>query len=420
MDDEYGQMNGGGRQRGDFLYTCSNQTTMSFHLQSSADHQQCLQSPAHVKTEEITKSSCTNHHLGQQRKLRCPLQGMGNESSSSNQVESIKAKIVAHPRYSDLLEAYMDCQKIGAPPDVATKLEAARQELEKRQMHLQVASPDAAKDPELDQFMEAYCDMLVKYREELTRPLQEAMDFMRRIEAQLNILSNGPVRIFNSDDKDVGAGSSDDDQENSAGETELPEIDPRAEDRELKNHLLKKYSGYLGSLKQELSKKRKKGKLPKEARQKLLTWWEMHYKWPYPSESEKLALAESTGLDQKQINNWFINQRKRHWKPSEDMQFMVMEGPHSQNAAGPCSTFLKSATRSPEKTAKRVRERYEIPAAGSCRSKRDQDRTRRRCATRWIALSAGRPPGAAAAGTSRPFTSRFPRDSTASAALGPA
>ncbi|KAK4387634.1 Homeobox protein knotted-1-like 2 [Sesamum angolense] len=50
-------------------------------------------------------------------------------------------------------------------------------------------------------------------------------------------------------------------------------------------------------------------------------------------ESEKLALAESTGLDQKQINNWFINQRKRHWKPSEDMQFMVMDGLHPQSAA---------------------------------------------------------------------------------------
>lgn len=83
-------------------------------------------------------------------------------------------------------------------------------------------------------------------------------------------------------------GSSDEEQENSGGETELPEIDPRAEDRELKNHLLRKYSGYLSSLKQELSKKKKKGKLPKEARQKLLSWWELHYKWPYPSVCESL------------------------------------------------------------------------------------------------------------------------------------
>ena len=51
---------------------------------------------------------------------------------------------------------------------------------------------------------------------------------------------------------------------------------------------------------------------------------------------EKIALAESTGLEQKQINNWFINQRKRHWKPSEEMQFAVMDGfhhPAPQNAA---------------------------------------------------------------------------------------
>lgn len=31
--------------------------------------------------------------------------------------------------------------------------------------------------------------MLVKYREELTRPLQEAMEFLRRVETQLNSLS---------------------------------------------------------------------------------------------------------------------------------------------------------------------------------------------------------------------------------------
>uniref|UniRef100_A0A7N2LUB9 ELK domain-containing protein n=1 Tax=Quercus lobata TaxID=97700 RepID=A0A7N2LUB9_QUELO len=60
-------------------------------------------------------------------------------------------------------------------------------------------------------------------------------------------------------------------------------IDPQAEDRELKGQLLCKYSGYLGSLKQDFMKKRKKGKLPKEARQQLLDWWSRHYKWPYPS-----------------------------------------------------------------------------------------------------------------------------------------
>ncbi|XWS21335.1 hypothetical protein CRYUN_Cryun30bG0046700 [Craigia yunnanensis] len=350
--EEYNQLSENGTPRGNFLYASpvlapnsspygrassgsnvSNQQTQmplnSFHLLSS----ECYQSEAHpiVKTEASTSQHGQKFHYPLLRGHQAiHHQQEGNESSS--EVEAIKAKIIAHPQCSNLLEAYMDCQKVGAPPEVVARLAAAQQEFEARQRS-SVTSRDTSKDPELDQFMEAYYDMLVKYREELTRPIQEALDFMRRIEAQLNMFSNGPVQIFNSDEKYEGVGSSEEDQDNSGGETELPEIDPRAEDRELKNHLLRKYSGYLSSLKQELSKKKKKGKLPKEARQKLLSWWELHYKWPYPSETEKVALAESTGLDQKQINNWFINQRKRHWKPSEDMQFMVMDGLHPQNAA---------------------------------------------------------------------------------------
>ncbi|XP_059279513.1 homeotic protein knotted-1 isoform X3 [Lycium ferocissimum] len=285
--------------------------------------------PMIVKTEGGSTSHHHHHHTFNYPSIIRHHQTVQNhhESTEANSsggevLEALKAKIIAHPQCSNLLDAYMDCQKVGAPPEVVARLSAVRQEFEARQ-RASLTDRDVSKDPELDQFMEAYFDMLVKYREELTRPLQEAMEFMRKIETQLNML----------EDKCEGVGSSEEDQDNSGGETELPEIDPRAEDRELKNHLLRKYSGYLSSLKQELSKKKKKGKLPKDARQKLLTWWELHYKWPYPSESEKVALAESTGLDQKQINNWFINQRKRHWKPSEDMQFMVMDGLHPQSAA---------------------------------------------------------------------------------------
>ena len=38
---------------------------------------------------------------------------------------------------------------------------------------------------------EAYCNMLVKYREELTRPIDEAMEFLKRVEAQLDSISGG-------------------------------------------------------------------------------------------------------------------------------------------------------------------------------------------------------------------------------------
>ncbi|CAL9160094.1 unnamed protein product [Musa hybrid cultivar] len=267
----------------------------------------------------------------------------GASSSSSHlppsDVDAIKAKIVSHPQYSSLLAAYIDCQKarppllVGAPPEVVARLSVVAQELEMRQ-RANFICRDSPTDPELDQFMEAYNEMLIKYREELTRPLQEAMEFLRMMESQLNslALTTGSVLISSAAEK-FGVCSSGDDQDGNTDNAEPPELVASAEDRELKHHLLKKYSGYLSSLRQELSKKKKKGKLPKDARQQLLNWWELHYKWPYPSETQKVALAEATGLDLKQINNWFINQRKRHWKPSEDMQFMVMDGYHAPNTA---------------------------------------------------------------------------------------
>ncbi|TVU44812.1 hypothetical protein EJB05_04271 [Eragrostis curvula] len=297
--------------------------------------------------------------------------------------ETIKAKIMSHPQYSALLTAYLDCQKVGAPPDVSDRLSAVAAKLDA--WPWQYRRRPTLDDPELDQFMEAYCNMLVKYQEELARPLQEAAEFFKSVERQLDSITGVPLTIFDMfsfmsmgdimyrrvvgvkmrvcilivyhapgnhttiscrflDGMDAciysaceGAGSSEDDQDTSCAE----EVDPSAEDKELKHQLLRKYGGYLGGLRQEFSKRKKKGKLPKEARQKLMHWWELHYKWPYPSETEKIALAEATGLDQKQINNWFINQRKRHWKPtSEDMPFAtMMEGggfhhvPHGAPAA---------------------------------------------------------------------------------------
>ncbi|KAK9041751.1 hypothetical protein V6N11_016841 [Hibiscus sabdariffa] len=52
-------------------------------------------------------------------------------------------------------------------------------------------------------------------------------------------------------------------------------------------------------------------------------------------EEEKLKLSEITGLGQKQINNWFINQRKRHWKPSDDMKFALLDGAAGSIRGGP-------------------------------------------------------------------------------------
>ncbi|GMY09823.1 homeobox protein SBH1-like isoform X2 [Fagus crenata] len=249
-----------------------------------------------------------------------PEQDIIDNRMETNNNSCMRAKIMAHPLFPRLLAAYVNCQKVGAPPEVMGRLEEACANSEAAMAGSTSRSGTGCivgEDPGLDQFMEAYCEMLNKYEQELSKPFKEAMLFFSRIECQLKALT------VSSSDFAGRNGSSEE-------EVDVNEnvVDPQAEDRELKTQLLRKYSGYLGSLKQEFLKKKKNGKLPKEARQRLLDWWSRHYKWPYPSESQKVALADSTGLDLKQINNWFINQRKRHWKPSEDMQYVVMDATH--------------------------------------------------------------------------------------------
>jgi hypothetical protein len=61
-------------------------------------------------------------------------------------------------------------------------------EMEARQ-HTSLGGLAAETEPELDQFMEAYHEVLVKLWEKLTRPLKEAMKFMRKMEPQLSPLS---------------------------------------------------------------------------------------------------------------------------------------------------------------------------------------------------------------------------------------
>ncbi|KAF7052019.1 hypothetical protein CFC21_060182 [Triticum aestivum] len=55
--------------------------------------------------------------------------------------------------------------------------------------------------------------------------------------------------------------------------------------------------------------------LPEGSVAVLRAWLFNHFLDPYPSDSEKLRLAVSTGLTRRQISNWFINARVRLWKP---------------------------------------------------------------------------------------------------------
>ncbi|KAB2005997.1 hypothetical protein ES319_D11G310000v1 [Gossypium barbadense] len=242
----------------------------------------------------------------------------------------IKTQIAAHPLYPNLVSAYIECQKVGAPPELASLLEEIG-----RESHTISGCSEIGADPELDEFMESYYEVLHRYKEELSKPFDEATTFLTNIESQLSDLCKGALTMdYRSDE---GAESSD--EELSGWELveacESQEWHGGRRSQDIKGMLMRKYSGYLSSLRKEFLKKRKNGKLPKDARLTLLDWWNNHYRWPYPTEEEKLKLSEMTGLDQKQINNWFINQRKRHWKPSEDMKFALMEDVAGSIRGGP-------------------------------------------------------------------------------------
>jgi hypothetical protein len=40
-----------------------------------------------------------------------------------------------------------------------------------------------------------------------------------------------------------------------------------------------------------------------------------HISHPYPTEKEKVQIISDTGIELKKLNNWFVNNRIRYWKP---------------------------------------------------------------------------------------------------------
>ncbi|KAI8147467.1 homeobox KN domain-containing protein, partial [Fennellomyces sp. T-0311] len=57
--------------------------------------------------------------------------------------------------------------------------------------------------------------------------------------------------------------------------------------------------------------RKRRGNLPKTVTAVLKQWLIDHCQHPYPTEEEKIALRNKTGLTLNQISNWFINARRR-------------------------------------------------------------------------------------------------------------
>ncbi|KAM3381111.1 hypothetical protein BC332_08842 [Capsicum chinense] len=254
--------------------------------------------------------------------------------------KNIQAKISSHHLYPMLLLSHIDCHKVGAPPEIVNMLDNIVQENDLYRKSSSSSNTSlnqlmVTDDSELDEFMATYCDVLAKFKSDLTMCFNESATFLNNVQSQLtnlctttNISEKGAEAVaeVEAEESDTnGGGEANNENELKVSSTSDEMCRRRSE---IKDKLMGKYSGYITSLKHNFCKKNNKGKLPREATKILFNWWNTHYNWPYPTEVDKVFLAESTGLDPKQINNWFINQRKRHWKPSENMQFAVMETIH--------------------------------------------------------------------------------------------
>ena len=68
-----------------------------------------------------------------------------------------------------------------------------------------------------------------------------------------------------------------------------------------------------------MNKKRTTMSLPQETVDYLKAWMMSpeHISHPYPTEQEKAEIMAETGIELKQLTNWFVNNRKRYWKPRE-------------------------------------------------------------------------------------------------------
>ena len=63
-----------------------------------------------------------------------------------------------------------------------------------------------------------------------------------------------------------------------------------------------------------------------------------HISHPYPTEKEKAQMVADTGIEIKRLNNWFVNNRIRYWKPrmealQRQKQNSLPAGPEGDQAA---------------------------------------------------------------------------------------
>lgn len=256
--------------------------------------------------------------------------GDGTDGILNWQNAGFKAEILAHPLFEQLLSAHVACLRIATPVDQLPRIDAQLAQSQQVVAKYSSLGQNIGDDKELDQFLTHYVLLLCSFKEQLQQHVRvhamEAVMACWEIEQSLQSLTGV------SPGEGTGATMSDDEDDQVDSEANLFDgsIDghdgmgfglPTESERslmervrqELKHELKQGYKEKLVDIREEILRKRRAGKLPGDTTSVLKAWWQSHAKWPYPTEEDKAKLVQETGLQLKQINNWFINQRKRNW-----------------------------------------------------------------------------------------------------------
>ncbi|KAH0888039.1 hypothetical protein HID58_050468 [Brassica napus] len=277
----------------------------------------------------------------------------GGEESMIGENARHKAEILSHPLYEQLLSAHVACLRIATPVDQLPRIDA--QLAQSQNVVAKYSTLDAASqglisgdEKELDHFMSHYVLLLCSFKEQLQQHVRvhamEAVMACWEIEQSLQSFTGV------SPGEGTGATMSEDEDEQVESDAHLfdgsldglgfgPLVPTESERslmervrQELKHELKQGYKEKIVDIREEILRKRRAGKLPGDTTSVLKAWWQSHSKWPYPTvspyptssitdmdtsqgflEEDKARLVQETGLQLKQINNWFINQRKRNW-----------------------------------------------------------------------------------------------------------
>ncbi|GJS30055.1 homeobox protein knotted-1-like protein 2 isoform X1 [Tanacetum coccineum] len=258
----------------------------------------------------------------------------GGDGAMNWQNARYKADVLSHPLYEQLLSAHVSCLRIATPVDQLPRIDAqlAQSPHVVSKYSGLGGHGNLGDDKELDQFMTHYVLLLCSFKEQLQQHVRvhamEAVMACWEIEQSLQSLTGV------SPGEGTGATMSDDEEDQVESDANLYDgsldghdtmgfgpLVPTESERslmervrqELKHELKQGYKEKIVDIREEILRKRRAGKLPGDTTSVLKSWWQSHAKWPYPTEEDKARLVQETGLQLKQINNWFINQRKRNW-----------------------------------------------------------------------------------------------------------